>query len=222
MKNAPAVFQNLMSRILGDLQWKIAFAYVDDVINFSPHFAQHLRKPKLSIKLSKCQFGQSHVQYLGFLATAEGIKACLKNVRPIMQVAPPRAYSVKMEPIRCLKKVGQWFALGPKQQAAFLPLEDDVANLPNLQQPDSSKPYDLLSNAASTQGIVVILCQPVEETNSSIPISFAFRSLSDAEKSDSVQEKDALAVYWGEFASSALTWKAESSQSFQTTHPSIA
>jgi hypothetical protein len=62
-----------MSRVLGELQWKIAFVYVDDVITFSPTFEQHLqdintvldalRRANLSVKLSKCQFAKNQVQY---------------------------------------------------------------------------------------------------------------------------------------------------------------
>jgi len=138
LKNAPAVFQNLMSRVLGDLQWKIAL-FMSTVIIFSPTFKQHLldvatvldalRKANLSVKMSKCQFGQSQVRYSGFLATAEGIKPCPEKVTPIMQVAPPTnrkeldsflgsvgvyqrfitKYSVKTEPLRLLKKKDQPF-----------------------------------------------------------------------------------------------------------------
>jgi hypothetical protein len=82
--------------------------------------------------MSKCQFGQSQVRYLGFLATAEGIKACPEKGKPIMQVAPPTnrkeldsfidsvgvhqrfisQYSVKTEPLPLLKKKDQQFLWG--------------------------------------------------------------------------------------------------------------
>jgi hypothetical protein len=85
LKNAPAVFQSTMDKVLGKLRWKCAIAYLDDIIIFSPTFEQHLEdiqdvfKPlseaNLSAKRSKCHFAKSEVKYLGFLATSTGIKA---------------------------------------------------------------------------------------------------------------------------------------------------
>lgn len=66
-----------------------------------------------------------------------------------------------------------------------------------LQQPDFNKPFELLLDAASKQDIAVILCQRESITKVSMPIYFAYRSISPAEKNYSVQELEALAVFWG-------------------------
>ena len=42
MKTSGAVFQQLMDSVLGDLQPKIAVAYIDDITIFSPTLEQHL------------------------------------------------------------------------------------------------------------------------------------------------------------------------------------
>ncbi|KAE8179593.1 hypothetical protein CF336_g9586, partial [Tilletia laevis] len=41
LKNAPAVFQRLMDRILGDLRWRHAVVYIDDVVIASHTMAEH-------------------------------------------------------------------------------------------------------------------------------------------------------------------------------------
>ena len=74
LAQAPAYFQELMTGILKDFDFTIA--YLDDIIIFSRK-AEHLsyiRKvfeklwsAKLSIKLSKCHFFPKEIQYLGHI-----------------------------------------------------------------------------------------------------------------------------------------------------------
>ena len=55
-----------MSEVLKDLRFSYFFAYLDDILIFSPSWKEHikhlpsvfmrLKKPDLKIKLSKCQF----------------------------------------------------------------------------------------------------------------------------------------------------------------------
>jgi hypothetical protein len=227
LKNAPAVFQNLMTQVLGPLLWSCAVCYMDDIIIFSQNKQQHvidirqtlqrLDKANLSIKLEKCFFFKKQVSFLGFLISESGVAANPEKIKPILEMPPPenlkgvesllgmlgvyqrfiKSYAVKTEPIRRLKRKGQAFEWAAEQQKAFAVLQADLANLPNLQQPDFNRPFELLSDAASKQGIAVILCQRDDSTGISMPISFASRSLSSAEKNYSVQEMEALAVYWG-------------------------
>ena len=41
LTNAPATFQNLMTRVLGSLQWTSCLCYIDDIIIFSKSFPEH-------------------------------------------------------------------------------------------------------------------------------------------------------------------------------------
>ena len=75
---APAYFQELMTRILRDLNF--AIAYLDDIIIFS-RTAEHLshiksvfeklQSAKLSMKLSKCHFFSKEIQYLGHILSTK-------------------------------------------------------------------------------------------------------------------------------------------------------
>ena len=98
-ERAPAVFQTLMTEVLGPLLWKCATNYMDDIIVFSPNRHQHLQdirnvlqrleKAKLSIKLSKCFFFQPKVKFLGFIVSKEGITANPEKIKPIVEMPPP-------------------------------------------------------------------------------------------------------------------------------------
>ena len=76
LKNAPAVFQRTMEHVLRSC-YSWAAPYMDDVIVFSENVGDHaiqmrkvlseLEKQGLTVKLSKCAFGQKKVEYLGHL-----------------------------------------------------------------------------------------------------------------------------------------------------------
>ena len=76
LKNAPAIFQRTMEQVLRSC-YSWAAPYIDDVLVFSENVgdhAGHLREVLdelecngLTVKLSKCAFGQQKVEYLGHL-----------------------------------------------------------------------------------------------------------------------------------------------------------
>jgi hypothetical protein len=103
-------------------------------------------------------------------------------------------FAIMSAPLRQLKKKDQNFHWGQSQQDSFEELKQDLAALPILRQPNFSLPFELHSDAASSKGIAVILCQ--RSSDSPYPLSIASRSLSPAEQNYSVQELEALAIYW--------------------------
>ena len=81
LAQAPAYFQELMTDILKDFNF--AIAYLDDIIIFSKTPKEHLshirmvfeklHSAKLSMKLSKCNFFSKEIQYLGHILSTKGI-----------------------------------------------------------------------------------------------------------------------------------------------------
>ena len=81
LAQVPAYFQELMTGILKDFPF--AIAYLDDIIIFSKTPQEHLshihmvfeklRTANLSIKKSKCIFFLKEIQYLGHILNATGI-----------------------------------------------------------------------------------------------------------------------------------------------------
>ena len=79
LRNAPAVFQRLMSRVFGSLQPEKVQVYIDDAIIPSENFEEGLenlrkvfnalRYANLTLKLEKCHFFKRKVEYLGFRLT---------------------------------------------------------------------------------------------------------------------------------------------------------
>ena len=81
LAQAPGYFQELMTRILKDFDFVIA--YLDDIIIFirmAEEHLSHIRQvweklwaAKLSMKLSKCHFFSKEFQYLGHILSTKGI-----------------------------------------------------------------------------------------------------------------------------------------------------
>ena len=76
MNNAPSHFQRSMETVLAPVN-DCAAVYIDDIIIFSSNWKDHLvhldrvfncfRDAGLTAKRSKCEFGKTHVQYLGHI-----------------------------------------------------------------------------------------------------------------------------------------------------------
>lgn len=81
--NAPGTFQRLMERIFGAQHFQTLLLYLDDVIVFSSTVDEHLERldvvlsrlhqENLKVKLEKCCFFQTEVNYLGHVISKEGV-----------------------------------------------------------------------------------------------------------------------------------------------------
>ena len=80
--NAPATFQRLMERCMGELNLRDCLIFLDDIIIFSSTFEQHLHlhavfsnleQHNLKLNPAKCAFFRKQVVYLGHVVSEEGI-----------------------------------------------------------------------------------------------------------------------------------------------------
>ena len=97
LAQAPAYFQELMTGILKDFNFTIA--YLDDIIIFSKTPQEHLshirmvfkniKSANLSMKKSKCNFFSKEIQYLGHILSATGIRPLPAKTYAIQHMQPP-------------------------------------------------------------------------------------------------------------------------------------
>ena len=98
--NAPATFQRLMERCMGELNLDQCLIYLDDVIIFSTTFEEHLQRLEavftrlqdhnLKLKAKKCDFLKSEVTYLGHVVSEEGIKTDPEKTEAIKNWPVPK------------------------------------------------------------------------------------------------------------------------------------
>ena len=92
LAQVPAYFQELMTNLLKDFSFTIA--YLDNIIIFSKTPEEHLTHirqvfKKLSMKLSKCHFFSKEIQYLGHILSTTGIWPLSSKMQAIQQMQPP-------------------------------------------------------------------------------------------------------------------------------------
>ncbi|KAI7792444.1 hypothetical protein IRJ41_012248 [Triplophysa rosa] len=97
--NAPAVFQSFMNEIFRDLLGKFVIIYLDDILIYSrsrrahvTHVSivlQRLRQHKLYLKLEKCQFHQSTIQFLGYIISFNQVTIDQGKVEAVQNWSQP-------------------------------------------------------------------------------------------------------------------------------------
>jgi Reverse transcriptase (RNA-dependent DNA polymerase) len=90
LTNGPAVFQQMMNRILGPLRNLIVVCFLDDILIYARDWSdmldrlrQELRiisEAKLTLKIKKCEFGKKQLDYLGFFIGNGNLQPGLKKV----------------------------------------------------------------------------------------------------------------------------------------------
>lgn len=83
LKNAPATFMNLMNSVFYDYIYQFIVACLGDILVFSGAFEDHvihfqkalrkLQENQVFAKLSKCEFAQKSVLFIGHVITGDGI-----------------------------------------------------------------------------------------------------------------------------------------------------
>ncbi|XP_074337594.1 uncharacterized protein LOC141674791 [Apium graveolens] len=93
LKNAPAVFMDLMNRVFKDFLDKFLIVFIDDILVYSKSVEvheEHLRvvleilgNNKLYAKYKKCEFCLDQVAFLGYIVSADRIKVDPAKVEAI-------------------------------------------------------------------------------------------------------------------------------------------
>lgn len=100
LTNAPSTFQALMNDIFRPYLRKFVLVFFDDILVYSSSWQLHLDHltvvleilfhQYLFAKLSKCSFGQSRIDYLGHIVSANGIEMDPSKVHAVSQWPVPR------------------------------------------------------------------------------------------------------------------------------------
>ena len=128
ISNAPDIFQSIMMRLLGDLDY--VYVYIDDILITSNHsFEEHMAKLQEVLKrldkagfranIRKCAFAMDRVEYLGYDISRTGIHPQPKKVEAILKMQPPRT---KRQLRRFLGMVNYYRDMWQKRSHILAPL----------------------------------------------------------------------------------------------------
>jgi hypothetical protein len=101
LTNAPATFQRFMEDVLRDHIAKYCMVYIDDIIIYSKTAEEHaahidavltsLLRKKVCIKLQKCAFFQTELEFLGHIISRRGILPVPAKLKAIAEWPTPRS-----------------------------------------------------------------------------------------------------------------------------------
>ena len=219
--NAPATFERLMERVLGQLQWQICLCYIDDILIYSRSVVQHmehlrtvflrLRQAKLKLKPKKCHFFQKEVSFLGHVVSEDGVSMDPQKVLKIQDCPAPQDvhevrsmmglfsyyrrfiphFSEIARPIIRLTEKNRQFQWQDVHQEAFEKLKQVLAQASTLSHPRTEGLF-ILDTDASDEGIGAVLSQ-VQDGEERI-IAFGSRTLSKTERNYCITRRELLAV----------------------------
>ena len=221
LAQAPAYFQELMTGILKDFPF--AMAYLDDIIIFSKTPQEHLahihmvfeklRTANLSMKKSKCNFFSKEIQYLGHILSATGICPLPSKTQAICNMNAPttpkqvraflglvgyyrkfiKGFSKVAKPLTLLTRQQVKFEWTPDHQTAFEHLKNAIDQAPILHYPNPNKAYIVYTDA-SDDACRAQLSQ--EHDGTEFPIAFLSHTFSETQCIWSTTNQEAFGVYY--------------------------
>ncbi|XP_075527109.1 uncharacterized protein LOC142559392 [Dermacentor variabilis] len=219
--NAPATFQRLMDRVLGNAKWSHAMCYLDDIVIYSETFEEHirhvgdilgkLRSAGMTLNPAKAQVAQTRVHLLGFTLGGGSIEPNSEKLRALLDFPAPKdvrglrrflgmanfyrsfipSCAKLQTPLTKLLGKSVEWRWEPEQEQAFRGLSRAIAETARLRLPDLTKKF-VVQTDASDLGLGAVLLQEFDGVLH--PLAFASRALLPAEKNYSVTEKECLAI----------------------------
>ena len=196
--------------------------YSDNLILFSRNLEDHvsmlkivmneLRKMNMSLRVDKCEFGYTKIDFLGFVIDGVSVGPSEANIDKVKQFPKPKNkkeiqrflglanfnrrfiknYSTLAKPLTSLVSEKVQFEWGAAQEEAFTVLKDKLGNVNNLYLPKWKETFHIQTDAS---GIAVggMLYQ-VDKIGQICPISFHSQTLTKAETRWDVTDRELWAI----------------------------
>ena len=221
LAQAPAYFQELMTGVLKDLPF--AMAYLNNIIICSSIPEEHLQHiktvfeklhhAKLSMKLGKCHFFTKDKQYLGHILGVEGIRPVPAKTEAIKAMHPPvnpkqvcaflglvgyyrkfiKNLTKLAKPLTVLTRMDVKFEWTETHHCAFMKLKDAIIQAPILRYLDTTKPYIVYTDA-SDDTCEAQLSQMHEEAE--FPVALLSHTFTDTQQRWSTPEQEVYSIYF--------------------------
>ena len=220
MKNSPASFQRLINKVIADLEG--CEAYIDDVIIYSDTWEEHLRiireffkrlsRAMLTINLSKSEFGQAQVTYLGHVVGQGEVKPVSAKVEAIANFPRPESkkqlmrflgmagyyrrfcpnFATVAEPLTQLLGKREKFIWSERCDKAFEELKAMLQSAPVLAAPDFESSFKLAVDASDVAAGAVLLQEDDEGVEH--PVCYFSKKFNKSQRNYSTIEKECLAL----------------------------
>lgn len=210
LANAPAVFQKLVNKILGENRFNSIFAYMDELLIPTKSIDEGFDKLELvlklirdyglTLKLSKCTFFSTTIEYLGYEVSSDGIKPSQRKTLAIEKFPVPtnvhetrqflglasyfrkfvKGFGEIAKPLtKLLKKNVEWLWTN-EEAKAFMTLKDILCSRPVLALYNSQFKTELHTDASSA--VIGRILMQWQANNELKPVAYFSRQLSPEER----------------------------------------
>jgi hypothetical protein len=185
--NAPATFMRVMNGVLRNFLDDCVIVYLDDIFIFIKYCQEHginvkkvldvLKTENLFLKMSKCEFGNTSLVYLGHIVGGGEFKIDPSKVEFIFDRPNPNNvievrsffgvaqywrnfianFSSIVAPLDAMKSIKKVFQWGGKQQKYFDALKENISSSPVLSLPNLRQPFEIQTDASNYAMRAVLL-----------------------------------------------------------------
>ena len=221
--NSPPTFQAFMDSTFGDMiaeGWLII--YMDDVLVFAETLEEcqertkwvldRMKEEDLHLKLAKCAFDQTEVEYLGLVVRNGEVLMDPTKLKVVEQWEPPKSvkavrsfigfcnfyqkfilhFSAIARPLINLTKKGTPFNWGREQDEAFVKLKEMFLSAPVIKMPDTTKLFFVMTDASLTASGGILM---QKDSNGDLhPCTYHSATFSPAEQNYDIYDRELLAV----------------------------
>ncbi|GET61173.1 enzymatic polyprotein, putative [Rhizophagus irregularis DAOM 181602=DAOM 197198] len=176
---------------------------------------EKLKEASLILKLKKCIFGKTEIEFLGHVVGKNGLKPSPGKVEKIQKLTAPinikgvrsilglctyyrkfiKDFSKIVKPITSLLRKDEKFEWGIKQHEALEILKRKLTEEPVLRQPDWLRKFILITDASGV-GLGAVLAQK-DDKGQEYVIEYASKSLNRTEQRWPITEQECYAIVWG-------------------------
>ncbi|GJS67617.1 putative reverse transcriptase domain-containing protein [Tanacetum coccineum] len=178
LTNMPAVFMDLMNRVCKPYLDKFVIVFIDDILIYSKDEEEHkkhlkivlelLKKEKLYVKFSKCDFWLDSVQFLGHVIDRSGVHVDPAKVEAVKSWTAPKTptevrqflglagyyrrfiegFSLISKPLTKLTQKNKKYEWGSEEEEAFQMLKEKLCSAPILALPEGTKGFVVYCDAS--------------------------------------------------------------------------
>ena len=225
LTGAPASCMRAMTKIFHNLERRIGFIYMDDLICSSKGIEEHIRrllilaercrKYGLKMRADKCSFAYPSVAYLGHRISGEGILPDLDRHKDIKTKPKPTNlkelqsflgfanffrnfivnFAEKAFPLTKLLRKTQQWIWSQEQETAYQQLLSDLTNPPVLAHYDPELELEIRVDA-SDEGLGCVLVQIDKEGKRQLLAAYS-RSYQLYEENYGITHKECLGILFG-------------------------
>ena len=221
--NSPTMFQRFMNESFKDMiakGWLVV--YMDDLLILSPNqetdtqrtirVLQRMKELDLHLKIKKCKFAVSQIDYLGMVLSPGEIRMDQMNLNGIKQWPTPKTvkdvrsfmgftnfyrkfignYSNIARPLIDLTKKNEPWNWSNDCQSAFTQIKEIFMKEPVLQLPNLTKPFAIGMDASKYASGGVLLQK--DSNGEWHPCSYLSQSFGPAERNYDIYDRELLTI----------------------------